>query len=306
MLAVTGGTGFVGGHLLRLAAERGWQVQALARRPQAAVPGVAWVAGALDGRAALDRLVAGADAVIHVAGVINAPDKAGFVAGNVTGTETLLAAAQAAGLRRFVHVSSLAAREPDLSAYGWSKLVSEQRVRLAAAQGRLDFTIIRPPGVYGPGDREMLELFRWARHGIVPLPPGGRLSVIAVEDLCRLLLDVVDEPATIHKTYEPDDGRPEGYAHAEFAHLLGAAVGRRVRPIAVSERMLRAASFLDRTIRRAGAKLTLDRVRYFSHPDWVAGPHARPPAEVWQPRIETPQGLADTAAWYRAQGWLKG
>ncbi|WCT72773.1 NAD-dependent epimerase/dehydratase family protein [Sphingomonas naphthae] len=305
VLAITGGTGFVGGHLLRMARANGHEVRALTRREQPAQAGVAWVKGALDRPESLAELVAGADAVIHVAGVINAPDRAGFAQGNITGTETLLAAVKAAGVRRFIHVSSLSAREPDLSAYGWSKLVSEQRVRLAAAAGGLDFTIVRPPAVYGPGDRETLEFFRMARHGFVLLPPGGRLSVIAAEDLCRLLIDLPNRPETIHQTYEPDDGIEGGWSHTDFARAIGAAVGRPVRPIAVPMAVMRAAAFLDGLFRRAGAKLTPDRVRMYSHPDWVAGPHARPAPEIWQPRIDTRAGLVDAAAWYRAAGWLK-
>ena len=304
VIAITGGTGFVGGHLMRMAREAGHEIRALTRREQRAQAGVTWVAGALDRAESLAELVAGADAVIHVAGVINAPDRAGFAEGNIAGTETLLAAARAAGVRRFVHVSSLSAREPDLSAYGWSKLVSEQKVRLAAAGGALDFTIVRPPAIYGPGDRETLEFFRMAQHGFVLLPPGGRLSVIAVEDLCRLLIGVIDWPETFHQTYEPDDGIENGWSHADFARAIGTAVGRRVRPIAVPRAVMSLAAFLDGLFRRAGAKLTPDRVRYFSHPDWVAGPHARPAPEIWRPRIATADGLRDAAAWYRAAGWL--
>ena len=96
-LAVTGATGFVGGHLLDAAATSGHSVAALARRPQPPRSGVEWIAGSLDDRAALEKLVAGADAVIHVAGVVNAPDAAGFEAGNVIGTGAVLAAAEEAG-----------------------------------------------------------------------------------------------------------------------------------------------------------------------------------------------------------------
>ena len=127
-LAVTGATGFVGGHLLDAAAKAGHQVAALARRPQPPRNRVEWIAGSLDDRAALDRLVEGADAVIHVAGVVNAPDAAGFEARNVLGTGAILSAAEKAGIARFVHVSSLAAREPRLSQYGASKARSEALV----------------------------------------------------------------------------------------------------------------------------------------------------------------------------------
>jgi nucleoside-diphosphate-sugar epimerase len=298
LLAITGGTGFVGGHLLRLGRERGLTMRALTRRPQAPLPGVTWVEGALDDAASLAVLTAGADAVIHVAGVINATDRAGFLAGNVSGTETLLAAAANAGVRRFVHVSSLAAREPELSNYGWSKALSERSVAAAP----LDWTIVRPPAIYGPGDSEMLELFRMARRGVVPLPPGGRISLIAVEDLCRLLLDLPAASQSVGLTLEPDDGVTNGWDHRDFARALGGALGRRVIPLSLPAAMLHTASLLDGFVRRGKAKLTRDRVRYFCHPDWVVA--NRPDPALWQPAIPTPEGLRATADWYRREGWL--
>ncbi|MBU3078625.1 SDR family oxidoreductase [Sphingomonas quercus] len=299
-LALTGGTGFVGGNLIPLAVGKGFAVRALTRRPQVPRDGVVWIPGSLDDPDALARLCRGADAVIHVAGTINATDRAGFEAGNVRGTMAMIRAARAEQVRRFIHVSSLAAREPDLSDYGRSKRRSE---RVVAASG-LDWTIVRPPAVYGPGDREMLELFRMARRGLVPLPPGGRLSVIAAGDLCRLLLALIDAPRTIGETYEPDDGQPGGWSHREFAQALGAAFGRRVRALSLSSGLLKAGARIDRLLRRDGAKLTADRVRYFCHPDWVARADHHPPMSVWHPATPTPVGLRATADWYQAAGWL--
>lgn len=300
VLAVTGGTGFVGSHLLRIAAERGIAVRALARRAQPEMAHVRWIEGALDRPESLAALVEGADAVIHVAGVINAPDRAGFEAGNVTGTAAMIDAAARAGLRRFIHVSSLAAREAELSQYGRSKARSEA---LVAGSG-LDWTIVRPPAVYGPGDREMLELFRLAARGVVPLPPAGRLSLIEVGDLGRLLLDLPAVRESFGATYEPDDGIEPGWGHRDFARALGAAVGRRVLPLSMPARLLRLASAIEGMTRGGKAKLTVDRVRYFCHPDWVVSAQARPPLGVWKPEVATPNGLAATADWYRKQGWL--
>ena len=298
IVAITGGTGFVGGHLIRLAVEAGYQVRALARREQPAIGSVEWIGGALDRPEALAVLVAGCDAVIHVAGVVNAPDRAGFAAGNIAGTKAVLAAARAAGARRFVHVSSLAAREPGLSDYGWSKAGSEAVVA-GAAPG---WTIVRPPAIYGPGDREMLELFRMAKRGIVALPPGGRVSLIHVADLARLLLALAAGGAAAGLTLEPDDGVHAGWDHRELALAIGAAVGRPVRPVSMPAALLRLGAFADGLVRGKGAKLTPDRVRYFTHPDWVVV--ARPAADVWRPEIVTPEGLKATADWYRAAGWL--
>lgn len=298
-IALTGATGFVGGALLPLAIAAGHDIAALTRRAQPARPGVRWIEGALDDAAALDRLVAGTDAAIHVAGVVNAPDRTGFAAGNVAGTQAMLDAASRAGVPRFVHVSSLAAREPQLSDYGWSKAEAETRV---AASG-LDWDMVRPPAIYGPGDREMLELFRLARYGLALLPPAGRLSAIHVDDLARLLLALAEAPA--HRMiYEVDDGRDDAWSHRDFARAIGTAVGRRVLALSLPPGAMRLGARIDRRLRGARARLTADRVAYFCHPDWTVDPVRRPPADLWTPEIDTREGLARTAAAYRASGWL--
>jgi uncharacterized protein YbjT (DUF2867 family) len=300
-LAVTGGTGFVGTHLLRLALAEGYDVRALTRGWKPPEDDVAWVDGALDRPDTLVKLATGADSIVHVAGAINARDRSGFEAINVAGTAAMIDAARRAGVRRFVHISSLAAREPGLSDYGWSKARSE---RLVAASG-LEWTIIRPPAVYGPGDRETFELFRMARRGLVPLPSKGRFSVIHVEDLARLVLATLDDPDSWSETWEPDDGREGGWQHRHFARTLGRLYGRRALTPAIPRPVLRIAARLDRLVRRDGARLTRDRVGYLCHPDWVATAERRPPARLWQPRVKTPTGLKQTADWYREQGWLK-
>lgn len=299
-LALTGGTGFVGGRLLKLAVAEGHQLRALTRSPRQDERGVDWITGALDGRETLQRLVEGCDAVIHVAGVLKARSRAEFDAGNVTGTLNMLAAATAGGVHRFVHVSSLAAREPDLSLYGGSKARAE---RLVTESG-LDWAIVRPPAVYGPGDAEMLDLFKAARTGLVPLPPGGRLSIIHVDDLARLLLALARPDAPHRLLFEPDDGEAGGYSHKEFARAIGAAVDRRPLGLSIPAPLLKLGARADQLLRRGGAKLTADRAAYFCHDDWVVDPAKRPPATLWQARISAAAGLSDTAAWYREKGWL--
>jgi nucleoside-diphosphate-sugar epimerase len=299
-LAVTGGTGFVGGHLLDAAIAAGHQVRALTRREQAPRDGVEWVSGDLQDRTALEALVTDADAVIHAAGVISAPTAAGFELGNVAGTLSMLAAATAGGVRRFVHVSSLAAREPGLSLYGASKARSEALVR----ESGLDCAIVRPPAVYGPGDRETLDLFRMAERGLVLLPPEGRLSLIHADDLARLLIALATAKKPPPLT-EPDDGKPGGWSHRELAAALGEAVGRKGVAVSMPRAALRLGAVLDRMIRRDRAKLTPDRAAYFCHPDWVASPGLAPPPEIWAPAIDTRQGLRATREWYQAHRLLR-
>ena len=298
-VALTGASGFVGGHVLRQLQGAGHEVRALTRRPMRPHDGVTWIGGDLADESALAELVAGCDAVIHVAGVLNASNRAGFEAGNVAGTQLLLDAAVNAAVKRFVHTSSLAAREPRLSLYGASKARSEELVRAAP----LSSAIVRPPAVYGPGDRETLDLFRMAKRHLVLLPPRGRLSLIHVDDLARLLVAFSDPAAAAELTVEPDDSSG-GYTHAEFARLLGDAVGRTVLPLPTPQSLLRIGARIDRLVRGGRAKLTADRVAYFCHPNWVANPALAPAPSLWQPRISAADGIRTTAHWYRAQHWL--
>ncbi|MCF2515393.1 NAD(P)H-binding protein [Sphingomonas sp. G124] len=299
-LAITGATGFVGGRLLELALSDGHEVRALTRRPQAEREGVTWVHGALDHHHSLDHLTQGVDAVIHVAGVLNARDAAGFEAGNVEGTRAMLGAARNAGAKRFVHVSSLAAREPKLSMYGASKARSEQLVH----DSSIDSVIVRPPAVYGPGDKETLELFKMAKRGFVLLPPKGRLSVIHVDDLGRLLLALAQPAAPAGDVFEPDDGQPGGWSHQEFASVLGNAFGRSAITFSAPSVLIRMGATIDRWLRGDGAKLTPDRASYFCHPDWVVDAGRSVPPDTWSAAIDTRRGVADTARWYEDGGWL--
>ncbi|WP_327751912.1 NAD(P)-dependent oxidoreductase [Sphingobium sp. SJ10-10] len=301
-IAMTGATGFVGAETLNQALAAGHHVSAITRRAQPPRAHLKWVPGALEDRAALNTLVRDADVVIHIAGVVNAPDREGFEIGNARGTMAVVDAMRQRGVKRLIHVSSLSAREPGLSDYGWSKELAERHVKASG----LDWTIIRPPAIYGPGDREMLELFRMARRGIMLMPPGGRLSVIEVSDLARLFLTLAVEKdmKSLTHVYEVDDGTPGGWDHMEFAQAIAHAVGRSVRTFATPEWMLGMGARLDRMVRGRNAKLTLDRVRYFCHPDWVVAKRKQPPKKLWVPKVTTEDGLKATVEAYRAKGWL--
>ena len=305
-IALTGATGFVGGTLVDLALEQGMSLDALTRRSQPRRDGVSWIRGDLADRRALEEMMLGAEVVIHVAGVVNAPDSQDFFRGNVQGTLAVLEAARAAGVPRFICVSSLSAREPELSHYGASKALAE---RLVKASG-LDWTIVRPPWIYGPADKDTLDMFKAAQWGVVPVPAVGRTSLIHVADLARLLLVLIPggEDVTF-RTFEPDEGRRAnglgGWEHGELARAIGAAVGRRSVWVArLPAWLMRLAASNDRRLRGNKAKLTLDRVGYMTHPDWVVSDEARVPIALWQPQVESGAGLHATADWYRREGWL--
>ena len=295
IIALTGATGFLGSHVLEHLIGAGHVVRALTRKPQADLEGVTWIAGDLDNPS---DLCAGADTIIHVAGVVNA-DVATFDKGNRQGTVNMLASAETAGVKSFVHVSSLSARSPELSNYGTSKRAAED----AVVASSLDWSVIRPPAIFGPRDTDNLELFKFAKRGIMPLPPKGRLSAIHADDLARLIVAMA-ERAPAQAFYEADDGQPEGWSHKDYAQMIGAAVGRIPMTLALPKAALNLGAALDGMFRGDKAKLTRDRVSYMTHPDWVIDPVKRPPASLWTPQIATPHGLKDTADWYRAAGWL--
>ena len=303
-LAITGGTGFVGGHTMAAAAAHGHSIRALCRRPQPPRAGVEWVTGTLDDAAALQQLVAGADAVIHIAGVTNARTAAEFHAANVQGTAHVLAAG--AGLP-LVHVSSLSAREPALSVYGASKLAGEQLT--AQAGGRT--AIVRPPGVYGPGDTELLMVFKAVQMGVVPLPAGARASLIHGADLGAALVALAEDLAGAGQSaggcFEIDDGHG-GYAQTEIVAAMAAALGVRARVVPVPGVLLGLGAAIDTAMSKLSGrmpKLSFDRARYLAHPDWAADASALLALGLWQPRICLNEGVQATACWYRAQGLLR-
>ena len=305
--AVTGATGFIGRRLVRHLADRGARVTALTRRPQPEQPSVRWVAGDLHDAGALDRLVEDTDVVIHAAGLVKARSRAEFKAVNVTGTENLLAALAGQGAQaRLVLVSSMAAREPQLSDYAATKRAGEDAVR---ARAGLAWSILRPPAVYGPGDFEILKLFRAIRRGIAPVPGAGRgrFSVVYVDDLVRAVATLAEHAEALGKTLEVDDGAAGGYGHRDLAAMAADLLGRRVRAVPVPSLLLKAvaaANFGFARLLGRPAILSPGKARELLHPDWVAGPETVNRVLGFRAETGLETGLRETVAWYRDQGLL--
>lgn len=310
LAAVTGGTGFIGGHLTRELIRRGWRLRVLARSmprfPGVAGPPVEVIQGSLSDRNSLQGLVAGADAIIHLAGAIKGRGRDDFMAANAEGTAALAAEWRAhAPDARFIHLSSMAAREPELSHYAASKYAAEQRVRDAG--GRANWCILRPAAVYGPGDRETLRIFRAAAGPVQPMLNGAdaRLTVIHVTDLARAVAALLTEgPAgTCH---EVTDARHEGYSWVELAGAAARAMDRAPRPMRVPGVVIRALGLVGDVAALGGiaGMLTSQKVREILHSDWRSDKARQPDARIWQPAVDLDTGFADAVAWYRAMGWL--
>jgi nucleoside-diphosphate-sugar epimerase len=143
-----------------------------------------------------------------------------------------------------------------------------------------------------------------AKIGLMLMPPKGRVSVLHADDLARLLLALTGATAPSNLVIEPDDGKPNGWTHREFARALGRAVGTRPAIVSSPGILLRLAARADQLFRGSKAKLTVDRAAYFAHRDWVIDPKLGPPPHLWQAQIATEDGVKQTADWYRAEGWL--
>lgn len=305
LVAVTGATGFVGPHLVAALARHGWKTRLLIRRwsPLPPLGGVdaeiVW--GDLGDETALRRLVDGADAVIHAAGLIKARTPSDFWAVNRDGTARLAALAPG---RPFVLLSSLAAREPQLSPYAASKRAAEEAV--AARSG--SWLAVRAPAVYGPGDRETLAYFRAAARGVAPRPnlAEARLSLIHVADLAEALALAVDRlpPSGV---YEIDDGRDGGYGYADMAAAAASALGRRARSVPIPRIAMKVIAALNSLRHSLGGSvqiLTPAKVNEMFHPDWTLHDRRLAPTVGFVARHDLADGFRDTVLWYRRHGWL--
>ncbi|WP_044559443.1 NAD(P)-dependent oxidoreductase [Azospirillum sp. B4] len=314
IVAVTGATGFLGLHLIAALASAGARVRLLARRPPAhefwSGLDVDVVPGGLEDGEALERLAGGADALIHAAGLIKAPDRRTFMRTNRDGTHALARTLRRlAPDARLIVISSLAAREPQLSDYAASKRAGEEAARAVYADADGQLTILRPPMIYGPWDRETLAIFKAASRPVVPLVGHGRLAAIHVTDAAAALTAIALAPVPLGGTYALADTRPAGYAMADMLLEAARAVGRTTPPrlLPIPGAVLQAAGHASSwwgAIRGGSPIFTAGKAREIRHPDWTVAPGELLPAEVHQSTIGLADGFRDTAAWYRTAGWL--
>jgi len=320
---VTGGTGFVGAHLVKALRARGDRVTCLVRRPPPDLterPGwrdVRVERGDLDDADALRRGCAGAEVVFHVAGKVVARDALEFMATNRDGTANVLEAAQDHGVARFILVSSIAAAGPTVPGqpidearhpapvtdYGRSKLAAEVLVRA------LDFpwTIVRPPVVYGEWDRGTLQIFRLAQRAVAPVFGDGsqELSVIHAEDLARALIATATTTAAAGRVYFA--AHPTTTTGRDLLLACGRALGRAPRTVPVPPLVARGVLWTLGSLAHLAGRATFlsaDKANEYLAPAWTCRADALTRDTGWRASIDLDTGLRRTAAWYRAQGWL--
>lgn len=310
LIAITGATGFIGQTICRVLHEAGFAIRILARSPgrvkhfAACIDDV--VQGDLHDRQALISLVEEVEAVVHCAGVVRGARQRDFDHVNVDGVDNLLQTLQAVeDPPRLFYLSSLAAREPELSFYARSKYRSEQL--LAKCAGDLCWLALRPPAVYGPGDRELLPLFKLMSRGLVPVlgQRDARFSMIYVDDIAHLVLAWLQQGASASGVYALDDGKPGGYSWDDVGHTVEHLCQRPVHTLKVPGIVLDIPAWINRGLGRLwgyAPMLTPEKLCELRHPDWVCDNQALQAVIDWQPRYQLAEGLRHTPGWCARQG----
>ena len=317
---VTGGTGFVGIHVVDVLLEAGYRVRCTVRKSSR----LRWLEGKPVELVELDLVegdasdaVADVSAVFHFAGLTRGSGRE-LNAANYEATRALVAAcASAARERRVVFCSSQAAAGPSLQGerrreedpplpttdYGRSKLAAERAV--LEAEG-VEPVVLRPAAVYGPRDEDTLPYFKMAAHGVIVIP-GIRERVVQIvhaRDVAQAALAAVESPGAAGGTFFV--AHPDALTWRELAQAIARAVGRRVLPVRVPSPVLRAVGGLASALgaaRRPG-QLDLRRARDLSELDWTCSVERAQEVLGWSPEYGAEPGLRDTADWYRSQGWL--
>ena len=302
LIAITGATGFIGSNLCFRLRASGFRVRALVRSPGPAQSlvraGIDIVPGDLAAPLALGQLLAGSAAVIHCAGTVRGRTRADFAPANVLGNRHLVQAIKMSDTPpRLLALSSLAAREPQLSPYAASKFAGEQVV--TASGDTVAWTILRPPAVYGPGDRELLPLFRLMARGIAPLPGRAtdRVSVLYIDDLATAVLRWLATDSPPRRIFTLSDPTDAGYSWADIVHIASAVCGRRVRPLRVPSVVLdgiAGVNWVASALLRYAPMLTPGKVRELRHADWVCDWHELGAAIDWEPRVDLATGMRET------------
>jgi nucleoside-diphosphate-sugar epimerase len=302
-IALTGATGFVGRAVVSALMAKSFKVSALVRDPARAemISNVRLVHGDLQNNAALDDLTRNADAVIHIAGVIGALRRNDFFACNEEGSLAVAEVAARNGVKRFIYISSLAAREPGLSMYGASKRAGEVAVEKFKTQ--MSVLVLRPPAVYGPGDKGTLPLLRslTQSYAVIPSTSASRFSLIYVDDLARIIVEAASAART--GMVELDDGRRQGYGWKDLAQIASTTEQKSIKPIFLPKSVAMVVGVGVEAIAKLRGTLpfvSTDKIQQLYFGDWVARGEGWP---LKQP-VGFAQGFKATVDWYRKAQWL--
>jgi nucleoside-diphosphate-sugar epimerase len=325
-ILVTGASGFLGSHIVEQVIAQKDEARALVRHSSNKAHlegqrGVEIALGDVGAADSLEKAMEGVDAVIHSAGLVKARSQKEFDEVNTAGTAMVLASAKRAGVKRFVYVSSLTvvgssvdgkpvakdAPAAPLTGYARSKWAAEELVRSEAKN--LPVTIIRPPLIYGPRDREVLSFFKAIKSGLLPYLGDGQntLSVTYAPDCaaaCVRAAKSFDVPSG--NTYFVDDG--ESYVWRQMLTDMEDAMGKKALvSLPVPFFLLTSIAAVNTAFAKltnSAVMLTLDKVNELKQRHWVCDSHDTRRDLKWEPQVKWKQGVHHAAQWYRDNGML--
>ncbi|MEZ5558664.1 MAG: NAD(P)-dependent oxidoreductase [Pseudomonadales bacterium] len=295
-ILLSGATGFIGGHIQAVMRDAGVPVRALVRSGSAnrsrLLAGTEAIVAELDDSSALARALEGTRAVVYAAGTVRGRDLDAFLGANVRGVEALVKALDTlTEPPPVLLISSLAASEPALSHYACSKAQGEQVLMAATA---LNWTILRPPAVYGPGDVEMRPLLAAIRRGLAPRPgpASQRIALIHGRDVALAVLAWLGETqACRHGLFAIDDGHG-GYGWTELATL---ARSGRARIVPVPPWLLGLLGTINLALARVlryAPMLTPGKARELQHERWLCDNSAFTRLTGWRPQVSLAEGVS--------------
>lgn len=307
VVAITGVSGFIGSAVARRLTAAGWRVRGLARSSSQArirlstLDKLEIVEGTLEDSSSLRQLVRGSRVVIHCAGAVRGAHAEHFNRVNADGVTALVRITrEMAEKPSFLLLSSLAAREPQLSAYAASKKEGERQLAMVA--GEMPWIALRPPAVYGPGDRELLPLFRLMEKGVALLvgERQARFSMLYVDDLAAAIQSFLEQSEWPQTIYELHDGHPDGYSWDEVVALFSRLRAKKLIKLHLPLSLLSLAANMNQVLSRLTGKhpmLTPGKIRELYHPDWVCDNQAIMAEIGWQPKVCLGEGLRRTMKW---------
>jgi nucleoside-diphosphate-sugar epimerase len=300
-VAVTGATGFVGRSLVPQLQKAGHDLNLLMRNPasNSLLESVRIVKGDLHDSAALRDLTSAADVVLHVAGAVSAPSVAEFMHVNLDGTVEVAKAAKANEVKRFVYVSSVAAREPSLNGYCASKASAEAALEGFASD--FELCVLRPSAVYGPSDTATLPLLQalMSKRAFIPGSASARFAMVHVEDVARALVEAVQGPEGMFVIHDgaPSHSWPELVALARQQFARPSSVTYIPRAVAVLAGL---AGDVVARVRGRPSLVNSGQIQQIYHGDWSVSGGAWPLSNP----ISLQDGLPQTIRWYQQQGLL--
>jgi nucleoside-diphosphate-sugar epimerase len=309
---VTGATGFLGSHIAETLVQHGFTVRCTVR-PSSSLKwlehlDIEKVSVNLSNETSLQEACEGVDVVVHNAGITRAKTDAEFFEVNTDATQRLAKAAISAKVSRFIFISSLEARGPDgfttaISSYGKSKLEAERL--LTSLQNDIEMILLRPAGVYGPRDTDLLTLFQIAKYGVLTVPAtSGRLQPVHGRDVAEAVLASVQGKAHLGPF---DIAEANTYSWQDMASMLEIAMNKKLRVIKIPKEVFLSAGYASETLSKLfnqAPKLDRRRAKSLAYYTYTCDTQSFEKAFGWQARISLQEGLKETAAWYKRRNWL--